>query len=195
MPVVIPEILLSQFNMIKSKRNIILFSAILFLFGLVPGSVLAQFINLQIRIEPELSATVEQELDFGTFAINAGEQFIGVSDVNAGIFSIRAYYTQNVFIELVLPPELTHINPAISDAIPIDLQIAYNNKGNRSSGDAVVLENNQGLLPINEYGELITSNSPEIWKEMYLFVFGSIYVNDIASGIYESDIVLSIEYD
>ncbi len=189
------ETSLLRFNMTRPKKNIFLFSTAFILFGLVPGSVLAQFINLQIRIEPELSATVEQELDFGTFAINAGEQSIGISDVNAGIFSIRAYYTQNVFIDLILPPELTHINPAISDVIPIDLQLAYNNKGNRSSDEAVVLENNQGILPINEYGEIITSNSAEIWKEMYLFVFGSIYVNDIASGIYESDIVLSIEYD
>ncbi|RNC85720.1 MAG: hypothetical protein ED557_02805 [Balneola sp.] len=181
--------------MTRPKKNILLFTVALFLLGLVPESLFAQFINLQIRIEPELSATVEQELDFGSFDINAGEQSIGISDVNAGLFSVRAYYTQNVFIELILPDELTHINPAISHVIPIDLQIAYNNKGNRSSREAVVLENNKGLLPINEYGDVISSNSPEIWKEMFLFVFGSIYVNDIASGIYESDIVLSIEYD
>lgn len=181
--------------MIKLNKNIISLFFVLFFSGLAPNLVLAQFINLQIRIEPELSATVEQELDFGTFAINSGEQFIGVSDVNAGIFSVRAYYTQNVFIELVLPPELNHINPAISDVIPIDLQIAYNNMGNRSSSEAQVLQDNKGILPINEYDELITSNSPEIWRELYLFVFGSIYVNDIASGIYESEIVLSIEYD
>lgn len=184
-----------QYNMIKSRQHTFFISLFVFFTGLIPSSVLAQFINLQIRIEPELSAAVEQELDFGTFAINAGEQFIGISDVNAGIFSVRAYYTQNVYVELILPEELNHINPAISDAIPIDLQIAYNNKGNRSSGEALVLDNNQGMLPINEYSEPITSNSPEIWKEMYLFVFGSIYVNDIASGIYESDIILSIEYD
>ncbi|HCT52926.1 MAG TPA: hypothetical protein DF712_10735, partial [Balneola sp.] len=42
------------------------------------NSVNAQFINLQLRIEPELSATVEQSLDFGTQVTNFGTRTIAL---------------------------------------------------------------------------------------------------------------------
>lgn len=173
----------------------------LFLFVFVFGigtthNASAQFINLQITIEPELSASVEQHLNFGTVIAQTGEHTINLGDANMGIFSIKTFYTQNLYIDLLVPDYLTHSNPAIKDNIPISLSIAYNNSENPSfsHSSAVLLENNSGYIPItqNLSAEYIPS---QVWKHVELYVFGSIYVGDISNGEYSGEIVLNIEYN
>lgn len=155
----------------------------------------AQFINLQIRVEPELSATVEQDLNFGQLVINSGPSIIELGDVNMGIFNIRSYYTQNVFIQLDVPEALTHNNPAVNDVIPIELGVAYNNSGNRNVDNSVILNENFGFLPIYNPASTGFTTNTEIWQEMYLYVFGSILVGNINEGEYNGEVTLLIEYD
>ncbi|HAW79369.1 MAG TPA: hypothetical protein DCX27_06395 [Balneola sp.] len=167
---------------------------ILFLsFSAFNNSVNAQFINLQLRIEPELSATVEQSLDFGTQVTNFGTRTIALGDINMGIFSIKAYHTQSVIITLDTPEALTSINPAIDDLIPLDLEIAFNNTGVNNASNATILENKSGFISIYDGDEEISQS--EIWKEMYLYIYGSIEIGNIRNGVYTGDIILSIEYD
>lgn len=109
------------------------------------SNTLAQFINLQIRVEPELSATVEQDLNFGQLVVNSGPSIIELGDINMGIFNIRSYYTQNVFVQLQVPDALTHINPAINDVIPLELGVAYNNSGTRNLDESIILSENFGF--------------------------------------------------
>ena len=154
-----------------------------------------QFINLQIKVESELSATVEQDLDFGELIINSGASFINLGDVNMGIFNIRAYYTQNVFVQLDYPRALTHTNPSVIDEIPINLEIAYNNSGTRNINDSEILENNLGYLPVFSATNDELNNTTEVWKELFLYVYGSIIVGNINEGEYSGEILLLIEYD
>ncbi len=162
-----------------------------FLFNL---SVLhAQFINFQIKIEAELSATVERDLNFGTQISNSGRTEIQLGDINMGVFSIRAYHTQNVYLNLQYPSALTNNNPAVNATIPLELNIAYNNTGNNAVESATPLPGNNGLVSVHERTELRNKN--DIWKQLYLYIYGAIEVGDIPNGVYTGDILLSVDYD
>lgn len=156
-------------------------------------TVHAQFINLQIKIEPELSATVEQDLDFGTQISNSGRTEIQLGDVNMGVFSIRAFHTQNVYLNLQYPSLLTNNDPAVNATIPLELNIAYNNTGTNAIESAVQLAGNNGLVSVHERTELRNRN--DIWKQLYLYIYGAIEVGNIPNGVYTGDIVLSVDYD
>lgn len=153
----------------------------------------AQFINIELSVEPEISASVEQNLDFGTQVINSGRNEISLGDLSMGIFSIKAYYSQNVYLTLDYPRALTHLNPAIENEIPLELSISYNNSGNNDFSEATPLVNNNGLIAIHDNTEGLSSN--EVWQELYLYVYGAITVGTIPNGIYSGDILLTVEYD
>ncbi len=158
------------------------------------NSVGAQFLNFQISIEPELSATVERELNFGTVITNSGEKYIELGDVDMGIFRIRAYYTQNIFVSFTPPEALRHINPAVDEEIQLDLNIAYNDIS-RNVRDALKLDDNIGFLSFDSNFNVNTARTSDVWEEIELYVYGSINVGNIPNGIYEGNAILNIDYD
>lgn len=171
-------------------RNIIL----LFLFSsFLASPVSAQFINLQLKVEPELSATVEQDLDFGTQVTNSGRTEIQLGDINMGVFSVKAFHTQNVYLTLQYPESLESDNPANEAEIPLELNMAYNNTGQNSINGADILSDNNGMVSIHEDTRLESRN--DIWKIMYIYVYGAINVGNVPNGVYTGDIVLSVDYD
>ena len=154
----------------------------------------AQFINLQITIEPELSATVEKNLNFGTLISGSGYQEIKLGDINMGVFSITALNTQNIYIDLEYPEALESSDPSIDASIPLDLKLAYNNSGEDNPIESLLLENHYGFIPIHiENGKSISEQAT--WQRLFLYVFGSITINDIPNGVYEGNITLLVEYD
>lgn len=156
------------------------------------NTLLAQFINLQIQVESEISTTVEQNLNFGSLVTNVGQQSIDLGDVNMGIFSVRAFHTQNIFIELHTPDFLRHPNPAISENIPINLNVAYNNSGTNNSDRATPLEGNSGFVDMNPS---VTNDENDIWKILYLYVYGYIDIGNIPNGEYTGSVQLVVGYD
>lgn len=189
MPEVTQVISPSRLVMINLIRHI---AFIVVLFGMmVPAQ--AQFINLQLKVEPELSATVEQNLDFGTQVTNSGRTEIQLGDVNMGVFSIRAFHTQNLYLTLQYPELLQSENPENEDEIPLELEMAYNNRGNNIPANARMLLDNSGLISIHENTQ--AEFDGQVWKQMYIYVFGAIEVGNIANGIYTGDIILSVDYD
>ena len=187
MPEVIQVIL--QLRFLMTKR----FIYILLLFISLSPLTQAQFINLQLKIEPELSTTVEQDLDFGILVSNSGRTEIQLGDVNMGVFSIRAFHTQNVYLDLQYPEVLRNENPAISEEIPLQLSMSYNNTGNNNAINSTPLTQNNGLVSIHENTEL--ENQNDIWKQMYIYVYGAIEVGNIPNGVYSGEIVLLVDYD
>ncbi len=155
--------------------------------------VQAQFINLQLRVEPELSATVEQNLDFGTQVTNSGITQIRLGDVNMGVFSIRAIRTQNIYLSLQYPEALVNENAPSVAQIPMQLEMAYNNTGTNKVENAKVLPISGRLISIHE--NTAAESEKDIWKEMYIYVYGAIDVGNIPNGIYTADIILSVDYD
>lgn len=172
--------------MIKHKRHII-FLVPLF-WAMHVGLAHAQFINLQVKVEPELSATVEQPLDFGTQVTNSGQTAINLGDLNMGIFSIRAFSNQLVFVELEYPDYLSLTDG--NDTIPMYLELSYNNSNENVYANARPLPENNGLIKISEH-----DNSEGLWSILYIYVFGSIDVGNVANGLYTGDIVLSVDYE
>ncbi len=155
----------------------------------------AQFLNLQITIEPELSASVESDFSFGDLAANSGSFAVGLGDMGMGVFNIKAYHTQSIFVSLDYPPALTHPNPTVVDQIPIEMSIAYNNSGTNKTELATIIPNNTGYLPVQSNTNTTENASSEVWKSVYIYVFGSITVGNIALGEYSGDIILQIEFD
>lgn len=155
--------------------------------------VYGQFINLQLRVEAELSATVEQDLDFGTQITNSGRTEIQLGDVNMGVFSIRAFRTQNVYINLEYPDVLTSSEPQVDAQIPLELNLSYNNSGTNTISNSTPLPANNGMVSVHESTRFEFDN--EIWKELFIYVYGAIDVGNIPNGIYTGDIILSVDYD
>ncbi len=170
----------------------ILISSMWVLLNLTPAN--SQFINLRLKIEPELNVTIEQSLDFGEVVTNSGYTEVELGDVRMGVFSIRAYYTQNIQISMSVPDELTNINPAITDEIPLELEASYNNSGVNDISKAVPLSDNQGMILIYE-GEENAPRPNDVWQEMFLYVYGGIDVGNIPTGTYTAEVVVSVTYE
>ncbi|MEX0609188.1 MAG: hypothetical protein WD016_12240 [Balneolaceae bacterium] len=165
----------------------------LLIFTGIQNPVKGQFVNIQLKVEPELSATIEQNLEFGNIVTNSGRTNISLGDVNMGIFKIRAFHTQNVYLSLQYPEYLSHSDTRIDDRITLDLSMAYNNMGTNSYSDAMLLNGNNGYISVHERTAETYTN--EIWKELYIYVFGIIDVGNITNGMYSGNIILSIDFD
>ena len=181
------------FPMIDSIKILFLCIGILLLLG-SGNAVYSQFVNLQITVEPEISIAVEQELSFGTLLSNTGEMSVGLGDVNMGVFNIRAFKTQMLFLDFRVPEFLEHSNPDITDNIPLNLGLAYNNSGTNNSNRSQILENNHGYIPVSDATE-DRSRSGDVWHNIYLYIFGGIRVGDIRNGQYSGEVVLLINYE
>lgn len=159
------------------------------------ASIKAQFINLQIRVEPELSAQVEQNLDFGAIISNSGQKNISLGDLNMGVFNVRMLDAQNVFVELVFPDNLISITPGNSAQIPMNLEMAYNDNGINDSRYAVPIPAQGKLLVPPAENTLQQRSASDVWREIYLYVYGSIIVGDVPNGDYIGDITIVLNYD
>lgn len=175
-------------------RTKILYPLMTFFFISFFGSnVSAQFINIQIKVEPELTAKVEQELRFGNIVSNSGKINIGLGDASMGVFSIKALYTQSVYVELNFPDFLENTNPVFDSTIPLFLEIAYNNSGIENINSSKYLSNNSGFISIFEAH---SEKKPKfIWQDLYLYIFGTLDVGDIPNGVYNGEIQLIVYYD
>ncbi len=153
----------------------------------------AQFINLRLTVEPELRATVVQPLDFGTQITNSGSTTIELGDANMGIFSVRAYHTQNIFIDLQYPDALENNEAGIAADIPLELGMSFNNTGSDNPQNSTPLPLNKGLVSITQ--NTTPESEADVWKQMYIYVYGSIVIGNIPNGIYTGDIILNLDYD
>ncbi len=149
----------------------------------------AQFVNIEFEIEPELSASVEQNLSFGEQIAGAGQIDINLGDLNVGIFSIRAINTQSLHVMLNYPESLINSSNFTGDGIFLNLKLAYNIDENNAR-TSTTLPNSLGLINLNEH----QTNDSDIWKLVYIYVFGSIEIGNVSPGIYEGNIHLNIEY-
>lgn len=155
--------------------------------------VKAQFLNFNLVVETELSATVEQDLGFGSLVVNSGVNNISLGDPGMGVFSIRAIYTQNIYINLEFPDQLEPEGSTSTDFIPLDLRLAYNNSGSDNIRRARPLVGNSGFVAVSE--NTSSSQQQSVWRELYIYVYGSIDIGNIDSGNYSATVQLKIDYD
>ncbi len=163
------------------------FLCLLCLTLLLPPTSQAQFIDLQLNIEPKLEARTEKPLDFGILESNTGRRTIELGSPGMGIFSITAMENQLLFVSLDMPEVLQHENPAVSNAIPFELYVRYGYSSERPR-ESFILQNGSRNIQVEE------SDNPGPWSRIYLFIFGSIDIRDVPEGLYSNEIVLNVEY-
>lgn len=164
-----------------------LYIALFFIFLTGMEMSYAQFIDLELDIEPELQAETELSLNFGDLFSNTGLNEIQFGDSNMGVFSITALENNELLVSLVMPDSLTHSNPAIRDYIPLDLYVRYGFERNNYQ-NTEILGSTLSSLVVEENTEV----GP--WTRLYLFVYGSIEVGNVSQGTYSGEILLTIEY-
>ncbi|MEX0647093.1 MAG: hypothetical protein WEA56_12015 [Balneolaceae bacterium] len=156
-----------------------------------PVQVSAQFINIQIDVEPEVETIVEQSLDFGQVISGSGLQQIAPGDASMGIFKLNALRTQKLLVSLEPDEVLTHANPAVTASIPINLQAAYTNNG---------ISDVRNSVPLNSlYENIIVEGPPanprSTWSAVHIYIYGSIDIGNTPAGIYRGQVVLTVIYE
>jgi len=153
----------------------------------VPQQSSAQFIDLRLEIDSQITARTEQPLNFGTLTTNSGRRSIELGSINMGIFSITGLENQMLLVDMDIPTQLQHDNSAISDTVPISLHSRYE-FSLENFQDSAPLPNGTGTIKV------ATNPDPGPWNTIYLFIYGSVNIGDIADGIYANEIVMNVEY-
>lgn len=163
-----------------------------FLFAVIlcyacPANTQAQFIDLRLDVDAEITIQTEQPLDFGTISTNSGRRMIELGSINMGIFSITALENQMLLVTLDKPTQLIHDNPAIEDQIPLELFSRY-------GYSAQNYENSNPLPDAISTIKVETNPEPGPWNSIYIFMYGSVDIGDVPDGTYANEIVLTVEY-
>jgi hypothetical protein len=155
----------------------------------------AQFVNISLKVEPELSAEVVNNLSFGQIVSNTGITNIEKGDPGMGVLSIRGFSNQRVYISVFQPESLTHQNPGIKDVILFDLKVAANNFGYDDVTKSFEISGSNNLINIHDSDGGTNVGTSKVWETLYLYIFGTLEVGDIANGSYEGEIFFIIEYE
>ena len=155
----------------------------------------AQFVNISLRVEPELSAEVVSNLSFGQIVSNTGVKNIQRGDPGMGVLSIKGFNNQRVYISVFEPSALTHQNPAIKDEIQLDLKVSVNNTGNDDITNSFEIQGTNNLINIHEPENASVSGISKVWETLYLYVYGTLNIGNIPNGVYEGEIFFVIEYE
>lgn len=173
----------------KSNLSHITFFAILVF--LIPGSIAAQFLNIQLDVEPEVETLVEQPLNFGEVITNSGRQVINLGDANMGIFRINALNAQHLILQLQSDEQLVHADEEIEQTIPIEIEASFTNNGENDYRISTPLDQNFSDITIEA-----PPQSPEsVWSAMYLYIYGNITIGDVPAGTYRGEIILTVIYE
>lgn len=175
-----------------SGKIVLCLAALIFFYGVFAlESVSAQFINIQINVEPQVDTTVEQPLDFGQAITGVGLQDIPLGSPNMGIFQIRALQTQRLLLSIEMDSELRHEDPLVDATIPLNLRAAFTNTG---------LNDYQQSIPFGSDLQAVIVNPPAqnpnaVWSSIFVYIYGDINIAAVPVGVYRGEILLTIVYE
>lgn len=156
---------------------------------LLPFPLHAQFLSIQIDVEPDVEAQTVRPLDFGQIPTGSGEVRISLGDSQMGIFSIRAIQTQRLLVTVEQPDFLTH--ESLDARIPLTLQLAYTDFGVDDFNQATPIgQKNEEIIV-----QPIPGNPMTVWSSAHLYVYGWLDIGTVPEGVYSADVVLLIEYE
>lgn len=158
---------------------------------LLPFTVQAQFLNIQIDVEPEVETLVDRSFNFGQIVVGSGFNEVPLGAPGMGIFQIRALRTQRILISLESDETLRHTDPNVDASIPIELSASFTNNG---------VEDFRTSTPFSNFTENIVLEGPPqnptaTWSSIFVYVYGNINIGNIPTGIYEGDVVLTVIYE
>lgn len=171
--------------------RIVTFVSILLLILIQPAESQAQFLNVQIEVEPSVDSVVQQRLDFGQLIAGSGLQDIPLGSPNMGVFHIRALRTQRMMISIDADSQLSHANPNITASIPMEIYANYTNDG---------IDNYRASNALSDQLEMIIVETPDnnpdaAWSGIYIYIYGSIDLRNVPLGTYLGEIVLTVVYE
>ncbi|TVQ64999.1 MAG: hypothetical protein EA360_11050 [Balneolaceae bacterium] len=151
----------------------------------------AQFINIQINVEPQVDTTVEQPLDFGQAISGVGFQNIPLGSPNMGIFQIRALRTQRLLLAIEIDDELVHEDPLIDARIPLNLSATYTDSGVNDYLQSVPFGSDLQTVIVNPPDQ----NPNAVWSSIFIYIFGDVNIAAVPVGVYRGEILLTIVYE
>lgn len=163
----------------------------LFVLAMSAATSQAQFMNLNMEVEPEISVRVIQDLNFGSFISNTGMQRIEKHNPNIGIFEIRVFGNQNVAISLNMPDSLSNSDSSVREHVPLNLKASYSNTQNQSAASSILINDNRASFPIKDTN---VASGARQWQQAYIYIFGEVLIGDVPQGEYSASLVLSVEY-
>lgn len=168
----------------------LLLHIIFFMFAF-SGTASAQFLNIQLDVEPEVDTMIEQSLNFGQVVSNTGEVNIGLGDTNMGIFRVSALRSQKLLITVEHSNELRSVSNSNNATIPFDIEAAYTNFG---------VNDYRQSTPFTSVIEEVLIEGPPInptatWSSAYVYIYGSIDIGNIPSDIYTGEVQITIVYE
>ncbi len=187
---------------IKLKRSLGGTASLLLLQGiLLSTNIMAQTINFSVHVASSLSASKDADMTFPGVYPGDGLVNIGLGDGGMGVFSITGNEELDVEVILTVPDSLVH-QSFPNSKMGLTLQFAYANKGANDINQAIVASGHTARFQLKERvsgpaGAPPTppnaSHTPNI-VTAYIYMFGSIYAGNIASGVYTGNVDLSVNY-
>lgn len=167
----------------------LLFILIFYIVGGWINPLQAQFVNLRMEIESELSADVIQNLNFGQVQANSGTNRINLGSPQMGIFQIRGLNNQQVLVSMDSPEELTNSSDESDESIGLSLEYAYTNTNENNVEEAEAFSGNTALFYLGNNG--LQQNQ---FQSAFIYVFGNVEIGDVDEGNYEGTLMLTVEY-
>ena len=169
--------------------RILLFSALLTLFW--SNTTHAQFLNIEIDVEPEVETLVDRAFNFGQIVVGSGFNEVPLGAPGMGIFQIRALRTQRILISLESDETLRHSDSNVNASIPIELSASFTNNG---------IEDFRTSTPFSNFTENIVIEGPPqnptaTWSSIFVYVYGGINIGNIPTGTYTGEVVLTVIYE
>lgn len=160
--------------------------------GLSTTVLQAQFVTIQIEIEPEVKAEVKQNLNFRRIVQLSGVNRVELGDPQMGIFSITGLYNMPVNLSFNIPEALYSESAEAGEEMPLDISVAYNNSGTDDYRTATLIESQNINLVMG--ADIPGQLSEESWHTLYIYMFGEIYAGDISLGEYSNEIILEVNH-
>lgn len=176
---------------------------LLFLLTLIT-TAFPQSIQFSIYVDSELTATTEQDLNFGDFIVSGqGLTEVNLGDSNMGKFRITGNEEMDIIVTMTAPANLTRPDEG-TDVIPLALNLAYNNKGADNSAQAVTIAGSTIRIPMKARIGGRPAGPPPTPPhsgyipadvDVFLYIFGDINVGYVAAGLYTATVNITVEYD
>ncbi|NQV38735.1 MAG: hypothetical protein HQ509_12120 [Candidatus Marinimicrobia bacterium] len=163
-----------------------------------------QAIQFSIYVDSELTATTEQDLNFGDFIVaGQGLTEVNLGDPTMGKFRITGNEEMDIIVTTVVPSNLTESGGG-PNLIPLTLNMAYNNKGADNPAQAVTIVGGTARIPMKvrasghpagppptpPHSEYIPADA-----DVFLYIYGNINIGSVAAGLYTATVSITVEYD
>jgi hypothetical protein len=165
---------------------------------IVSVSAKAQFIQFSITIEPEVSAGVVQELNFGQLVLNS-QLSIAPGTPNSGWFQLVVLNTAQISVEFDLPSHMKlSSEPDCSESwcrFPVDFEFAYFVSETPFDGRIRGLQTlNPVFNMIDVAPEWSASGFADEFRYVLINVAGSVDVGEVTPGVYTGELALVVSY-